>query len=185
MNRHDSILRRHDSLLLVIDFQERLAKVMQRRESVSAEIVRLIKAMKILDAPVLAAEQYPIGLGSTVGEILRELEGAPILEKITFSCGGRDEFWRRLKEARRSQIIVTGIETHVCVLQTALDLLANGYQVHVPISATCSRADENRNNALARMEKAGAILTNTESVCFELLVESGTDEFQAVRKLLV
>ncbi|MBZ0258015.1 isochorismatase family protein, partial [bacterium] len=82
-------------------------------------------------------------------------------------------------------IIITGIETHVCVLQTVLDLLANGYLVHLPFGATCSRDDANRDNAIARMREAGAVITNIESVIFELLVESGTDDFKAARKLIV
>ncbi|HOJ59950.1 MAG TPA: hydrolase [bacterium] len=185
MNRHETILRREDSLLVVIDFQQRLVDVMPRKESVTDEITRLIQGMKQLNIPILATEQYPQGLGPTVPSVAEELEPAPIFSKMTFSCCGLEDFGARLKNLLRRQVVVTGIETHVCVLQTVLDLLANGYQVHVPVGATCSRADVNRDNALARMEKAGAVLTNLESVLFELLVEAGTDDFKAVRKLIV
>ena len=104
---------------------------------------------------------------------------------MTFSCCGEATFWAQLEAAGRKQIIVTGIETHVCVLQTVLDLLANGYQVHLPFGATCSRDDANRDNAVARMRDAGAVISNIESVIFELLIEAGTDDFKAARKLIV
>lgn len=185
MNRHETVLRCEDALLLVIDFQQRLVDVMSRKGSVTDEISRLIQGMKRLNVPILATEQYPQGLGPTVPSVAELLDPAQILSKMTFSCCGLVDFDARLKSLQRRQIVVTGIETHVCVLQTVLDLLANGYQVHVPVGATCSRADANRDNALARMEKAGAVLTNLESVLFELLVEAGTDDFKAVRKLIV
>lgn len=185
MNRHETILRREDTLLLVIDYQQRLVDVMARKESVTDEITRLIQGMKKLNIPILATEQYPQGLGPTVPQVAEMLDPAQILSKMTFSCCGLEDFSTRVKSLKRRQIVVTGIETHVCVLQTVLDLLANGYQAHVPVGAVCSRADTNRDNALARMEKAGAVLTNLESVLFELLVAAGTDDFKAVRKLIV
>ncbi|MFB3788235.1 MAG: isochorismatase family protein [bacterium] len=185
MNRHETILRREDSLLLVIDYQQRLVDVMPRKESVTGEIMRLIQGMKKLNVPILATEQYPQGLGPTVASLAEMLDPSEILSKMTFSCCGLADFNTRLKSLKRRQIVVTGIETHVCVMQTVLDLLANGYQAHVPVGAVCSRADANRDNALARMEKAGAVITNLESVLFELLVEAGTDAFKVVRKLIV
>ncbi len=185
MNRHETILRCEDALFLVIDYQQRLVDVMPRKESVTDEITRLAQGMKRLRVPILATEQYPQGLGPTVPPVAELLDPAQIIAKMTFSCCGNEDFDARLKTLKRRQIVITGIETHVCVLQTVLDLLANGYQVHVPVGAVCSRADANRDNALARMEKAGAVLTNLESVLFELLVEAGTDDFKAVRKLIV
>lgn len=185
MNRHETILRARDTLLIVIDYQERLVNVMERAAQVTGEITRLVKAMKMLGVPVLVTEQYKKGLGPTVAAVSEWIDEASVIEKMTFSCCGKEDFWNRLKQDHRPQIIVTGIETHVCVLQTVLDLLANGYQAHVPVGATCSRSDANRDNALSRMERAGAILTNFESVLFELLIEAGTDSFKEIRKLIV
>lgn len=185
MNRHNTILRRDDATFLIVDFQEKIANVMDRRDAVAQEIVRLIQGLRILDVPILITEQYRKGLGATSPLLTELLAGIEIIEKMTFSCVGQTKFWEKLRATKRRQIIVAGIETHICVLQTVLDLLANGYQVHVPISATCSRSDANRDNALHRMEHAGAILTNTESILFELLVEAGTEEFKHVRKLIL
>ena len=185
MNRHETILRRGDVILLVIDYQEKFIGVMEHSDSVTFAIKRIVQGMNLLHEPVLITEQYPKGLGHTIPEIIEQCGDAAVVEKMTFSCCGKDEFWKILKNSKRKQLIITGIETHVCVLQTVLDLLANGYQVHIPLDATCSRSDSNRDNALSRMEKVGAIITNSESVLFELLVEAGTDEFKAVRKLIV
>jgi nicotinamidase-related amidase len=185
MKRHETILRRDDTLLLIIDFQQKLANAMANAESVAAEIKRLVEGMNLLKIPVVATEQYPKGLGATTEELASELRSAPVVEKMTFSCCGELRFGDELKQLGRRQIVVTGIETHVCVLQTVLDLLANGYQVHVPVTATCSRSDNNRDNALSRMQQSGAVLTNSESVLFDLLVEAGTNDFKAVMKLIV
>ncbi len=185
MNRHETVLRRNDALLLVIDYQEKLVGAMHNHETVTADIVRLMQGMALLQVPMIVTEQYPKGLGPTIDELTHEFGGETPLEKMTFSCCGNDGFWNRLKKTGRKQIVAVGIETHVCVLQTVLDLLANGYQVHIPKTAVSSRAHENRDNALQRMNQAGAIITNVESVLFELLVEAGTDDFKKVRKLIV
>lgn len=185
MNRHETILRKQDTLLLAIDCQEKFVCVIDGHSTVIADITRLMQGMTMLGVPILITEQYPKGLGPTSAELIREAGGVSPIEKMTFSCCGSDEFCSRLKETGRKQIVVTGIEAHVCVLQTVLDLLANGYQVHVPETAVSSRTAANHQNALNRMARAGAIITNVEAVLFELLVEAGTDEFKKVRKLIV
>jgi nicotinamidase-related amidase len=185
MNRHDTILRREDALFLIVDFQEKIANAMQHREPIEMEILRLAQGMKILGVPILITEQYRKGLGATTAAIANELQKIEPIEKMTFSCCGNETFWQAIHEKNRRQIIVSGIETHVCVQQTVLDLIANGYQAHIPIAAVGSRCDANRDNALQRMEKAGAILTNSESILFELLIEACGEDFKAVRKLIV
>jgi nicotinamidase-related amidase len=185
MQHHPTILHRNSSALLIIDVQERLVKAMNNRASVEAAISTLQQGMAILNVPTLITEQYPRGLGATIPGILEQNPEASVVEKTTFSCCGEESFWPELATIKRRQIIVTGIETHVCVLQTVLDLINAGYQVHLPVSATCSRADENRDNAIRRMEKAGAIITNVESVLFELLRAAGNAEFKAISKLVV
>lgn len=183
--RHETLLRREDAILLVIDFQERMVDALPRAESVSAEVLRLIPAMKQMEIPIIATEQYSKGLGPTVEAVRKELDLSAIVEKMTFSCCGAPKFWELLKSHQRRQVVVVGVEAHVCVLQTALDLIANGYQVHLPVEAVCSRSDANRDNALRRMNHAGVILTNSESVLFELMVEAGTELFKSVRKFIV
>ena len=185
MQHHPTILHRDSAALLIIDVQERLVKAMNNRASVESAIGTLQQGMEILDIPTLITEQYPRGLGHTVTCIREQNTTACVVEKTTFSCCGEQSFWPELTSMGRKQIIVTGIETHVCVLQTVLDLINAGYQVHLPISATCSRADANRDNAIRRMEKAGAIITNVESVLFELLRAAGSAEFKAISKLVV
>lgn len=183
--RHQTILRRDDAALLIVDYQQRIVDVMKNGPQVTNEIERLVQAMQILRVPILATEQYPKGLGPTLDTIAQQLVAEQISQKMTFSCCGEETFWKQLEATQRKQIIVTGIETHVCVLQTVLDLLANGYQVYLPFGATCSRDDANRDNAIARMREAGAVITNIESAIFELLIEAGTNDFKAARKLIV
>ncbi|MEW6236068.1 MAG: isochorismatase family protein [Candidatus Omnitrophota bacterium] len=183
--KHESILRREDAVLLVIDCQKKLVDIMEHRVTLVAEIVRLMEGAKMLGVPIIAAAQYPQGLGPIVEDIAKEIDPAMTAEKMTFSCCGNADFWKLLRKTKRKQVIATGVETHVCVMQTVLDLLANGYQAQIPVLATCSRSDFNRDLAFERMQNAGAILTDTEAVLFELLKEAGTDEFKAVKKLII
>lgn len=185
MQHHPTILHRDNAALLIIDVQERLIKAMNNRDSVETAIGVLQQGMEVLNIPTLITEQYPRGLGATVECIRAQNTAACVVEKTTFSCCGEQNFWPALTAMERKQIIVTGMETHVCVLQTVLDLINAGYQVHVPVSATCSRDDANRDNAIRRMEQAGAIITNVESVLFELLRAAGSDEFKTISKLVV
>jgi nicotinamidase-related amidase len=183
--QHPTILHRGQALLLIVDVQERLVKAMLHRDSVEKAIVKLQQGMDILNVPVVITEQYPQGLGPTVENLLTGAQHKKAIAKTTFSCCGETKFLSALGKLKRRQIIVTGMETHVCVLQTVLDLLEAGYQVHLPICATCSRCDTNRDNALTRMQQAGAIITNVESVLFELVHDAGAPEFKAIAKLIV
>lgn len=182
MRRHPELLDRGSALLLLVDVQERINAVM----SDQAHLVRLevlLDSCRALDVPVVATEQYPKGLGGTVESLAGRLESPP-LEKMTFSCGGSPEIVAALDIAGRTQVVVTGIEAHVCVVQTALDLLEAGYRVQVPHDAVNSRRSADRDWALRRMTAAGAVVTSTESVLFELLGRCATDEFRAVTKLI-
>jgi len=172
-------------LAVVVDYQEKMVAAMPEKHEVSAQITRLLEGLTLLGVPVLATEQYPGGLGPTVAEVRQYLDKGKIAEKMTFSCCGIDAFEEMLAQANREQVILMGVECHVCVLQTALDLIANGYQVYVPLETTCSRSVLHRENALERMKVAGAIITNVESVLFELMYEAGTEAFKKVRKLIV
>lgn len=184
MQRHSTLLNPQHTALLIIDVQERLVKAMRNHTEVEEAIATLQQGMEILHLPTLITEQYPRGLGATVESISARNPSATVVEKTSFSCCGANAFAPALEELGARQVVVTGMETHVCVLQTVLDLLQAGYQVHVPLKATCSRSDINRDNALQRMQQAGAIITNVESVLFELLREAGSAEFKAISKLI-
>lgn len=185
MKRHPTILRQDKTVLLVVDYQEKMVQAMHEPQRVTQAIQSLLRAMKILGIPIVVTEQYPKGLGHTASELQNEVEGATIIEKLSFSCCGNQDFWDTLFELNRTQVLVCGIEAHVCVLQTALDLLANDYQVHIPVTAATSRNPEHYQNALNRLSNEGAVLTNHETAMFELLVRAGTDEFKSVQKLIV
>ena len=169
-------LDRSTAILVIVDVQERLMPVISNREQIEANIVRLIRGCQILGVPILVTEQYVKGLGHTV-EAVRNALGdayAPI-EKTCFS-GYRDLDQR--------QVIVAGVEAHVCVYQTVADLLANGYEVTIVADAVSSRTIENKEIALRRMMSDGARLSSTEMALFELTVASATDEFRAISKLV-
>ena len=171
-----SRLDRSTALLLIIDVQEKLMPVIANREQLEANIARLIRGAQILGVPILITEQYVKGLGHTVAP-LRDALGVDYkpIEKSCFSG---------YRELERKQVIVAGVETHVCVYQTVSDLLANGYEVTLVADALSSRTVENKEIALRRMMSEGAKLSSTEMALFEMLGEAGTDEFRAVSRLV-
>ena len=172
------LTRAADSALVVIDIQERLAAVMPARESVIRAAGILLEAAARLGVPVLVTEQYPRGLGATVPELAAKLpEGATRIEKTTFSaCAALP--------LTRPQVVLAGMEAHVCVLQTALELAAAGREVFLVGDAVCSRTEANYFNALARAQAAGVIVTNAESVVFEWLRDAAHEHFRVLSKLI-
>jgi len=173
-----------NSCLLVIDVQGRLAEMMHDKNSLFNHIITMIKAAKLLELPIHWFEQYPKGLGPTHSEIKSLLEGTYYYEKITFSACGSEDFICQLKASGRNQCIVTGIETHVCIYQTVLDLLDNNYSVKVNQQAVSSRIKSNKNLGLHNMEKAGADLTSTEMILFELMQTATHQNFREISGLL-
>ena len=176
------LLNRENTALLVIDVQERINSVMANQDHLP-RIEVLVEACRGLDVPVLASEQYPQGLGPTVPSLATALGDTPPA-KLTFSCARDDGLKTALEDSGRNQIIVTGIETHVCVLQTALDLFSLGFEVFVPHDAVNSRRQTDKDWALHRMASAGAVITTTESALFELLERCDTTDFKTVAKLI-
>lgn len=172
------------TLLLVIDVQGKLADLAWRSDTIQKNIRTLIEGMKVLDVPILATEQYPKGLGSTVPSIAVMLGDAPLIEKNSFSCCGEPAFEMKLIEQHKTDIVVCGIETHVCVYQTVRDLLGLGYNVHLVTDAVSSRTEENWKLGVEVCASLGAKRTSTEMVLFQLLQNSGTDEFKAISKLV-
>lgn len=175
-----------ESALVVIDVQERLCKAMDEQvlSRLCASAGILLEAAAELRIPVLATEQYVKGLGETLPELQQKMADAPRLEKMSFSCCGSDAFVGRLRDLGRRQIVVVGMETHVCVLQTVIDLLDAGYVVHLVQDGVMSRSDQNRQAALGMMQQAGAVISCTESVLFQWLRVAGTDSFKKLSKLV-
>jgi nicotinamidase-related amidase len=183
MVRNKKILNRSQTALLIIDIQERIIKVMRKHEKLLENVTKLIKGAKIIGLPIYYTEQYPKGLGCTVESIKNELN-QEAEQKLNFSCIGVKGLFNKLKENDISQVIVCGIESHVCVQQTVLDLLENGFQVNLPINGISSRFKIDYKTAIKRMEKNGAEITTVESILFELLEMSGTAEFKKISAII-
>jgi nicotinamidase-related amidase len=175
------LLDRARAALIVVDIQEAFRKAIEGFDAVVANAAVLIQGARALGVPVLVSEQYPRGLGETVPELARHLEGVPRLEKVVFSAAQADGF----DLAGRDQALVCGIETHVCVSQTAHDLLGQDVEVQVAVDAVSSRTVANRDLGLAKMERAGALPTSTETALFELVGRAGSDEFKAIQRLVL
>ena len=175
-------LEKSEAVLVIVDIQERLAAVMGKRKKVVDNCLHLIELSKLLDIPVILNEQYPKGLGPTVSEIKEALHPYEPLEKVTFSCCKGPSFIDRLSATAKKKIILVGMETHVCVLQTCIGLLEAGYRVHAVSDATCSRTKEDFDTAIEFMRDAGAVITCTETVLFQLLEKAGTEEFKIISK---
>ena len=173
-------------VLVVVDVQERLFNAMdaERRDDMVANVKILASAARRLDVPVLVTEQYPKGLGRTLPELRALLGDAPSFEKTAFSCAGADGFMDRVRSLDADHVILTGIEAHVCVLLTALDLLGRGLRVSVVADAVCSRRPANLEIGLDQARQAGAIVTATETVVFQLLGGADSDAFRELSKLL-
>jgi nicotinamidase-related amidase len=184
MKRHPQLLKKEKTVLLVIDIQERILPVIHEWETVVTNVLKLINGFRIMNIPVYYTEQYPKGLGTTETQIKLALGDSKLYEKMTFSCFGAGDLFEELKHKGIEQVVVCGVESHVCVQQTVLDLLANGFQVNLAADAVSSRRKFDYEAALNRMRSNGAEVTVTESILFELLNVCGTDEFKAVSKLV-
>jgi len=176
------LLDKNNCVLVIVDIQERLATVMKQKDSVVNNCLHLIELSKMSGIPVVVTEQYPKGLGRTVEEISKALPTYHPIEKITFSCCEEPTFLHEIKQLNKKTIILTGMETHVCVLQTCVGLLGKGFHIHLVKDAVCSRAKENWKTGIEFMHDAGAVITCTETVLFQLLKVAGTEEFKAISK---
>lgn len=187
MSTHPNLLSIKNSLLIVVDLQTKLSAAMPETEAelMTANARSLVEAAGLLNIPVLLTEQYPQGLGSTDTTITDLLsEDTLIFDKTGFSCCAAEGFTDTVASTDRKQVILVGQEAHVCVLQTALELLHLGYQVHVVEDAICSRKAEHKFYALQRMQQQGATITNYESVLFEWVKDSTHPEFKSISGLL-
>ncbi len=173
-----------NSILLIIDVQGNLAQRMYQSSDLIPRIAMCIKAAKILKLPILYTEQVPQKLGKTNEELSSLLEGHMPIEKITFSCWESPEFVQKIRDTKRQQIIVVGIEAHVCIFQTVSDLLKANYKVQVVTDAVSSRTLDNKTIALQRMHDLGAILTSTEMMATELIRGAGHPNFKEILSLI-
>jgi nicotinamidase-related amidase len=170
--------------LVVVDIQGKLAQLMHDKESLFKNIQILIKAAKFLNIPILWCQQCPDALGPTIPQIARLLTDIEPINKASFSCCGSDQFNARLTELARNQILLCGIETHVCIYQTAVDLLHKGFSVDVLADAVSSRTLENKQVALQRMAAESANVTTTEMALFELIKTADHPYFKQIAKLI-
>jgi nicotinamidase-related amidase len=178
------MLKISDSALIVIDVQERLTAVMHDRQTLLANLEKLVNGMTVLKVPVMVTEQYPQGLGPTVPQIASLVSGFQPLPKMAFSCLGDKQITAAFESLHRRQAIVCGIESHVCVYQTVCDLISGGYETWVVADAVSSRTPENRQIAIEMMRQCGARITSTEAVLFELLKTAASDKFREISRIV-
>jgi len=178
------LIDRDTSLLLIVDVQERLAPVMSDPRRVIHNCGLLLRAARRLGVPLLVSEQYPRGIGPTIVDLRDHLAEGDVVEKTHFSCASEPEVMRRIEVAGRRQIVIAGIEAHICVLQTALELKAKGYEVFVVADACCSRQPDSEAFAQARLRQQGVGLVTVEMALFEWLHKAGTPEFKELSALI-
>jgi nicotinamidase-related amidase len=184
MENHSRRVNRAHTALVVVDIQDRLLPAMFEKERVVQNAVRLVKGASVLGVLVLVTEQYRKGLGPTIPEVATAVPGFAPQEKLAFSACGADGFTAALRARSVTSVILCGIEAHVCVTQTCLDLLDQGFRVFVAADAVSSRTPENCRLGLERMRDAGAVIASTEMLLFELLEKAGTAEFKQVLELV-
>ena len=175
-------LQADDCILVCIDIQDKLLPAIADKEKLIDNTVKLLKLANIIGLPVICTEQQ--NLGATIPQIKQAIENFKPINKIEFSCYQAIDFLTELHKSKRKSLIVIGIETHICVLQTVLHAMPD-YTVHVVKEAVSSRTLENKKAGLARMRQKGAIITTTEMLLFELLQKAGTDQFREARKLIL
>ncbi len=181
--KNTGIIERKKTVFILIDVQDGFVPVIHGIDSVIDNCNVLIRAAEILDIPLLVTEQYPKGLGKTVEKIILP-PGVPVIKKVHFNCFGSDEFSEGIRALDVSTLVLFGIETHVCLLNTALHALEKGYEVHVIADAVSSRTIENREIALERMRQSGAFISSVEMIIFQLMEKAGTAEFKKILQLI-
>lgn len=174
-------LQKEKSILIVIDIQEKLMPVIDNKEDIFNQVNKLIKGAELLELPIIYTEQYPKGLGNICEEIKMTVNNV-VVEKNFFSCALSNQFMQLLKG--KTQFILCGVESHICILKTALDMIDKGFEVHIVADAVSSRMPTNKLLALERMKQSGAFIESVEMVLFQLLDDSGNEIFKQISKLI-
>lgn len=182
--RHPDLLTPENSVLLIVDVQEKFRGHIHNFQETLHNIGVMVQGAKLLEVPIFVTEQYPQGLGKTVSEVTELIEKSQNFEKTAFSCCQDEAFCEAIKNTHRRHIVVCGIEAHVCVNQTVLDLLNLGYRVHVVVDAVSSRNPENKKFGLKKMESSGALMTSVEMALLEFVQDSGKPVFKGVQRLI-
>jgi nicotinamidase-related amidase len=185
--RSSQLLDRKDSALLVVDVQTKLLNLIPGHDRIAWNVGRLIDGARFLNIPVVATEQHPRALGPTDSAVLAKLHEAeaPVLAKIAFSCAETGRVFRDFSARGIYKILLVGIEAHVCVFQTAMDLMAEGFDVYLAVDAIGARFDVDRDIAFRRLDSAGAALATTEMALFEWCDIAGTPDFRRIRSLIL
>jgi nicotinamidase-related amidase len=178
------MLKLENTVLVIIDLQGKLWNVINEKETLLENSIKLIKGLRLLEVPVIMTEQNPKGLGPTLTEISSILPETRPIPKVSFNCCRNDEFMKALTELKRKQVLICGIEAHICVYQTGLELLEKGYEVQIVADAVSSRVIRNRDIALSRIQSEGAKLTVTEMAQYELLQTSENPKFKELLKVI-
>ena len=176
-------LNREDAALFIVDIQEKLTLAMEYGKDVVKNTNFLIAVAKTFELPIIITEQYPKGLGPTVEDLNKNLKGYPVFSKTTFTAI-TDEVKEELEKLGKKQIILTGMETHVCVYQTARDLISMGFEVFLARDAVCSRTNDNCSSGVSLINELGAVVSNTESIYFDLLQDSKSPYFKELQKFI-
>lgn len=178
------MLTMENAALVIIDVQGRLATLMYNREEFYRNLVKMIRGAQVLEFPIIWNEQLPDKLGETIPEIRELLPGRTPLVKSTFSCCGNRDFIKALDECGRREVLLVGMETHICVYQSARDLLQAGYKVHLVADAVSSRFEENRRVGIEAMKEMGASVTTVEMALFEMLQVAEGDRFRKIIQIV-
>lgn len=178
------LLSKEGAALVIIDIQEKLFPHMAEKEQIAQNVAKLVRFAEIMKIPIVVTEQYPKGLGRTIPELRKLISGIQPIEKVEFNCFGSEEFRETLGKLEAKTLIITGMESHICVAQTAIDGLGNGYAICIVADAVSSRSLSDKAIAIERMGRIGVTLVSTEMLIYELLEKAGTPEFKEALKLV-
>jgi len=183
MPKDSAILTKNNSILLVLDMQEKFRPAIFGFEELIYNTAKLIKIFQILKIPIIMTEQYPKGLGKTVMELNHMIKGKKI-EKTEFSCFDNNKFKTLIKKYKKKNLIITGVETHICILKTILEGIKQNYNVHLVVDATSSRKRLDKDVAIKRAEQSNAFMTTTETIVFQLMNSSKDENFKEISKII-
>ncbi len=179
-----SLINREDTVFIAIDYQEKLMPVMYEKEELENKVCRLAEGLKVLGIPHVVTQQYTKGIGETIPSVAEAIGVFTPIDKTSFSCMGNEEFVRQLEETGKKTAVICGIEAHICLQQTVLQLLDEGYKVYVPVDCVSSRSETDKLWSISRMGEAGAVMTTYEAVLYELVRGAKAPEFKAISKIV-